>query len=77
MRYSEPVKAEARRIARAMVKDELKRGGYKIAWVEASEITKAATHLLKLQPDIFKIASRRLKGRAKVTVKPNRKRRKK
>lgn len=41
------VMTEARRIAKALVKDELKRQGHKISHFEASDITKAANALLE------------------------------
>lgn|SRR5581483_6169726 len=41
------VMTEARRLAKALVKDELKRAGIKISHVEASEITKAANLYLE------------------------------
>jgi len=41
------VMTEARRLAKALVKDELKRAGIKISHVEASEITKAANAYLE------------------------------
>lgn len=41
------VMTEARRLAKALVKDELKRTGIKISHVEASEITKAANLYLE------------------------------
>lgn len=40
------VKTEAMRLARALVKDEMKKAGIKISHVEASEITKAAKEVL-------------------------------
>lgn len=43
------VMTEARRLAKALVKDELKRKGIKISHVEASEITKAANAYLETE----------------------------
>jgi len=43
------VMTEARRLAKALVKDELKRAGIKISHVEASEITKAANAYLETE----------------------------
>lgn len=66
------VMTEARRIARALVKDGLKRAGVKISYVESSEITKAANVLLADQPAILEQAKeeveRRAKAAAKVTI---------
>jgi hypothetical protein len=66
------VMTEARRIARALVKDGLKRAGVKISYVESSEITKAANVLLADQPAILEQAKeeveRRQKAAAKVTI---------
>lgn len=47
---------EARRIARAMVKDELKKAGVKVSYIEASEITKAANALIAADPTILEKA---------------------
>ena len=57
----ESVKTEARRLARAFVKAELKRQGVKVSHVEASEITKAAYYLLHCEPSIIADAKRNLK----------------
>jgi hypothetical protein len=66
------VMTEARRIARALVKDGLKRAHIKISYVESSEITKAANVLLADQPQILEQAreevERRAKASAKVTI---------
>jgi hypothetical protein len=58
---SESLKTEARRIARNAVKTELKRQGIKVSHVEASEITKAAYHLLHCEPTIIEDARRNLR----------------
>lgn len=56
------VKTEALRIARAMVKDELKRQGVKVSHVEASEITTAAIYLIN-HDNIVKLAAREIRKR--------------
>jgi hypothetical protein len=55
----------AKSMARNLVKYELMRQGIKVSWVESSEITKAANHLLKEQPDIYDKAKRVLQARAR------------
>jgi hypothetical protein len=57
------VMTEARRLARNLVKDELKKSGVKISYVEASEITKAANALIAADPSIIKAAEDSLKAR--------------
>lgn len=54
------VRTESLRLARNMVKEELKRQGIKISDVEASNITKVAIRLLKTDSDIIKKARRNL-----------------
>jgi hypothetical protein len=63
------VMTEARRIARALVKDGLKRAGVKISYVESSEITKAANVLLADQPQILEQAREEVERRQKANVK--------
>lgn len=65
------VMTEARRLARNLVKDEMKRQGIKISYVEASEITKAANALIADDPTILETAKANLEERAKVPVKIN------
>jgi hypothetical protein len=62
------VMTEARRIARALVKDGLKRAGVKISYVESSEITKAANVLLADQPQILEQAREEVERRQKANV---------
>lgn len=57
------VMTEARRLARNLVKDQLKKDGVKISYVEASEITKAANALIAADPAIIKAAEESLKVR--------------
>jgi len=59
------VMTEARRLARVIVKDELKSNGIKISHVEASEITKAANELLEAMPDLVEQAKANLAEREK------------
>lgn len=63
------VMTEARRIARALVKDGLKRAGVKISYVESSEITKAANVLLADQPQILEQAREEVERRAQASAK--------
>lgn len=62
------VMTEARRLARNLIKDEMKRQGIKISHVEASEITKAANALLDEDPSIVEQAKANLAEREKVDV---------
>lgn len=62
------VMTEARRLARNLIKDEMKRQGIKISHVEASEITKAANALLAEDPALIETAKANLEERAKVPV---------
>lgn len=57
------VMTEARRLARNLVKDEMKRQGIKVSYVEASEITKAANALLAAQPELIEQAKEAIKER--------------
>lgn len=59
------VMTEARRLARNLVKDEMKRQGIKVSYVEASEITKAANALIAAQPEIVEQAKASLAERDK------------
>lgn len=54
---------EARRLARALVKDELKRQGIRATYVEASEITKAANAYIAVDPSILEKAQANLDAR--------------
>ena len=57
-----PVRTECLRIARKLVKDELKAQGIKVSHVEASEITRAAKDLISKDRTIFKEARANLKA---------------
>lgn len=63
------VKTEAMRIARNIVKDELKRQKIKISHVDAKDITAAAKALMESEPEIVKQAEANLAERATVTIK--------
>lgn len=64
------VMTEARRLAKALVKDELKRAGIKISHVEASEITKAANLYLESENGaaLIEKAKANLAEREKVSI---------
>lgn len=64
------VMTEARRLAKALVKDELKRAGIKISHVEASEITKAANLYLESEKGaaLVEKAKQNLAEREKVSI---------
>ena len=64
------VMTEARRLAKALVKDELKRAGIKISHVEASEITKAANLYLESEQGatLIEKAKANLAEREKVSI---------
>lgn len=63
------VMTEARRLAKNLVKDEMKRQGIKISHVEASEITKAANALLAADESIIEQAKVNLAEREKTPIK--------
>jgi hypothetical protein len=62
------VMTEARRLAKALVKDAMKAAGIKISHVDASEITKAANALIEQDPSIVEQAKANLEERAKQPV---------
>jgi hypothetical protein len=64
------VMTEARRLAKALVKDELKRAGIKISHVEASEITKYANDYLETEAGhkLVEQAKANLADREKVSI---------
>lgn len=57
------INMHAKLIARNLVKAELKRQGIKVSWIEASELTRAANHLLECEPDIYELAERAVKAK--------------
>lgn len=64
------IMTEARRLAKAMVKDALKAAGHKVSHYKASEITKAANALLDTDQgkEIVAQAEANLKDRAKAPI---------
>jgi|SRR5215472_4937111 len=63
------VMTEARRLARNLIKDEMKRQGIRVSHVETSEITKAVNQLLSEDDSLIKQAEVNLAEREKVPVK--------
>ena len=68
------VMAEARRIARGLVKDLMKEAGIKISHVKASEITKAANEMIAGDPSIVEQAKANIESaetapKAKIDIK--------
>ena len=61
------VQTEARRIAREVVKNELRKAKIKPSMVAASEITKAADALIKSDPSIVEKAKANLESRSNIT----------
>lgn len=68
-KVSGAVMTEARRLARNVVKDVLKKAGEKISHYDAKEITKAANELLAQDDSLIAQAEANLAERAKVPVK--------
>ncbi len=62
------VRTEAMRLAKALVKDELKREGYKISHIEASQITAVAKEYLESSPELIEQAKANIEARATVKV---------
>lgn len=62
-KVSGAVMTEARRLARNLVKDAMKREGIKVSYVEASEITKAANALIAADPEIIEQAKAEIAAR--------------
>lgn len=54
------VESVALLIARQVIKDELKKQGWKISHCLASDITLAAKELLSISPEIYKMAKTRI-----------------
>jgi hypothetical protein len=63
------VMTEARRLAKEVVKNEIKAAGMKISHVEASEITKAANALIEADPSFIEQATANIEARAAVKSK--------
>lgn len=62
------VMTEARRLARAAVKEALKASGVRVSLVEASEITKAANALIATDPTYITMAEEEIEKRAKAKM---------
>lgn len=62
------VMTEARRLAKNIIKDEMKRAGIKISHVEPKEITAAANELLKADPSLIETAKANLEARKATPV---------
>lgn len=63
------VMTEARRLAKNIVKDQMKEAGLKISHYPAKEITAAANELLAADPSIIETAAANLEARAAMPVK--------
>ena len=63
------VMTEARRLAKEIVKNELREAGIRISHVEASEITKAANALIEADPSFIEQATANIEARKSVTSK--------
>ena len=56
-----PVKIEALRIARGIIKDTIREQGDKVSHYKSKAITQAARKLLKQMPELMEIAERNCK----------------
>ena len=65
-KVSAVVMTEARRLAKEVVKNEIRSHGMKISHVEASQITKAANELLAVDPSFIEQATANIEGRKAV-----------
>lgn len=63
---TDPVEREALIIAKEEVKKALRRGGYKLADIDASDITRLAEQVVEENPDVRKEAERRVKEKSKI-----------
>ena len=61
-----PVMTEARRLAKEVVKNEIRAAGMKISHIEASVITKAANELISADPSFIAQAQANLEARSTV-----------
>lgn len=62
------IRTEAMRLARNLVKDEMKKAKIKVSHVKASEITAAAKELLEAMPALIETAKANLEARSNVDV---------
>jgi len=65
-KVSAVVMTEARRLAKEVVKNEIRAAGMKISHVEASVITKAANELIAADPSFIEAATANIEGRKAV-----------
>ena len=65
-KVSGPVMTEARRLAKEVVKNEIRAAGMKISHIEASVITKAANELIAADPSFITKAQENLESRSTV-----------
>lgn len=65
-KVSGPVMTEARRLAKEVVKNEIRAAGMKISHVEASVITKAANELIAADPSYIEKATANLESRSHI-----------
>lgn len=64
-----PVMTEARRLAKEVIKDEIKAAGMKVSHVAATDITKAANALIESDPSFIEMAKANIEARnAKIVV---------
>jgi len=63
------VMTEARRIAKSLIKEEMKRSGIKVSYVESSTITQAANSLLASKPELIEQAREEVERRTAATSK--------
>jgi hypothetical protein len=57
----EAIETEARRLARRLIKDDLKAHGVRVSYVKANEITEAVKELLIAEPSIYRQAEGNVK----------------
>lgn len=62
------IMTEARRLARNIIKDEIKRQGEKVSHYKASAITEAANALLETNPEIIEQAKKNVEERQKAQM---------
>ena len=65
------VMTEARRLAKEVVKNEIRAAGMKVSHVEASEITKAANELIAADPSFIETATANIEARSVKAVSIN------
>lgn len=65
------VMTEARRLAKEIVKNEIRAAGIKVSHVEASEITKLANQLIEADPSLIETAKANIEARKETKVSIN------